>query len=197
MARPSTHPVGLRESVWTDPVPVREWMAAPAVTIGVRATVREAIDLMKASKIRHLPVIDEDGRLVGIVTDRDLRQMVFDPVVQERLGEAAEIIKVRTVREVMTWGVVTVRPDTGIRQAASLMYEQKVGALPVVDQGRVLGILTERDVLRAFQHLVRERTATVRPIREAHGGEFYDYGFPEPSWGEPWEEHGGEQGGAH
>ena len=193
MAR-AKQPAERNEPVWLDPVPVSQWMAAPAVTIASGATVREAIDLMKARKIRHLPVVEEDGRLVGIVTDRDLRQMLFDPSIQERLGEAPGIVRGRLVREVMTWGVVTVRPDTGIRQAASLMYERKVGALPVVADGRVVGILTERDVLRAFGRLVRERTTTVRPISEPSGGDFYDYGFPEPSWGEPWEEHGGEQG---
>jgi acetoin utilization protein AcuB len=186
-------PAGRRGLAWADPIPVKEWMAAPAVTITSGATVHEAIDLMKGRKIRHLPVVEEDGRLVGILTDRDLRQMIFDPSVQERLGEAAELLKTRTVREVMTWGVVTVRPETGIRQAARLMYEQKVGALPVVDHGRVVGILTERDVLRAFERLVRERTATVRPIGDADAGDFYDYGFPEPSWGEPWENTGGER----
>jgi CBS domain-containing protein len=186
---------GRREPAWADPVRVKEWMATPAVTIASAATVREAIEVMKARGIRHLPVTGEDGRLAGIVTDRDLRQMIFDPSIEARLDEAAELVKSRTVREVMTWGVVAVRPDAGVRQAARLMYEQKIGALPVVDHGRVVGILTERDVLRAFESLVRERTATVRPIAEAQSdGDFYDYGFPEPSWGEPWEELGGGQG---
>ncbi len=169
-------------------------MAQPVVTIPEDALVGETVELMKAKKIRHLPVVDGNGRLVGIVTDRDLRQMIFDPSIQERLGEAAAVLKTRTVREVMTWGVVTVRPENGIGQAARLMYEQKIGALPVVDQGRVVGILTERDVLRAFERLVRERTTTVRPIGETRSeGDFYDYGFPEPSSGEPWENAGGER----
>jgi CBS domain-containing protein len=177
---------------WPDPVPVKAWMTRPAVTIRAAAPVREAAALMKARTIRHLPVVDDADRLVGIVTDRDLRQIVFDPAIQDRLGEVAEILEGLTVREVMTWGVVTVTPATGIRQAARLMHEQKIGALPVVADGRVVGMLTERDVLRAFEDLVRDAVATVRPLRGAAAREGdYEYGFPEPSWGEPWENRGG------
>ncbi len=180
-----------REAVWANPVPVSEWMTAPAVTIASSASVREAVELMRARKIRHLPVVEEDGRLVGIVTDRDLRQMLFDPFLQDELEKAAAIVMGRTVREVMTWGVQTVRPDMGIRQAARLMHEWKIGALPVVQAGRVLGVLTERDVLRAFEQLVRERTATIRPIEPPRElDEFYEYGFPPPSWSEPWTNEG-------
>ena len=173
---------------WPDPVPVTEWMTRPAVTIRAAAPVREAAALMKAREIRHLPVVDDADRLVGIVTDRDLRQIVFDPAIQDRLGEVAEILEGLTVREVMTWGVVTVKPATGIRQAARLMHEQKIGALPVVEDGRVVGMLTERDVLRAFEALIRERVTSARPMAAAPApGALYEYGFPEPSWGEPWQ----------
>ncbi|MBI4254041.1 MAG: CBS domain-containing protein, partial [Candidatus Rokubacteria bacterium] len=90
------------EPAWPDPVPVKEWMTTPVATISAGAPVREAVALMKMRKIRHLPVLDDGGRLVGIVTDRDLRQMVFDPVIQERLGDLAEALGALTVREIMT-----------------------------------------------------------------------------------------------
>jgi acetoin utilization protein AcuB len=171
---------------WPDPVPVKEWMSEPAVTIRAVAPVREAFELLKTRKIRHLPVVDERGRLVGIVTDRDLRQMVFDPAIQERLGDV-DVLEGLTVREIMTWGVITVRPQTEIRQAARLMHEQKVGALPVVDAGRVVGMLTERDVLRAFEALIRERVKGVRALAESPSlGEPYDYGFAQTLREEPW-----------
>ena len=182
--RPVTRP----EPEWPDPLPVKEWMTTPVATIRADAPVREAVELMKTRKIRHLPVLDDGGRLVGIVTDRDLRQMVFDPVIQERLGDVVETLGALTARDVMTWAVLTVRPESGIRQAACLMHEQKVGALPVVDDGRVVGILTERDVLRAFEALIRDRVTRVRPLAGAPArGQLYEYGFPEPSWGEPWQ----------
>ena len=179
------------EPEWPDPVPVKEWMTTPVAIIGAGAPVREAVELMKMRKIRHLPVLDDDGRLIGIVTDRDLRQMVFDPAIQERLGDVVEALGALTVREIMTWAVITVRPESGIRQTARLMHEQKVGALPVVEDGRVVGMLTERDVLRAFEALIRDRVTSVRPMAEAPAlGELYEYGFPEPSWGEPWQNEG-------
>ena len=182
------HSVARQEPAWPVPVPVKEWMTTPVATIRADAPVREAVALMKLRKIRHLPVLDDGGRLIGIVTDRDLRQMVFDPSIQERLGDLAEALGALTVREIMTWAVLTVRPESGIRQAARLMHEQKVGALPVVADGRVVGMLTERDVLRAFEALIRDRVTSVRPMAEAPAlGELYEYGFPEPSWGEPWQ----------
>jgi acetoin utilization protein AcuB len=164
---------------WPKPVPVKDWMGQPAVTIDAGATCRAAIDLMKARRIRHLPVVDLD-RLVGIVTDRDLRQAVFDPAIQERLGEALEILESRTVRDVMTWAVISVGPQTGLRQAARLMYEQKIGALPVVAAGRVVGVLTERDVLRAFEALAPEGVTRARPLETGGGDDVYEYGFPPP-----------------
>jgi CBS domain-containing protein len=176
-------PVKRLEPEWPDPVTVREWMSRPVTTIGADAPVRQAAELMKNRKIRHLPVVDHDDSLIGIVTDRDLRQMIFDPVIQERLGEVVEALDALTVREIMTWAVITVRPETGIRQAMRLMREQKVGALPVVASGRVVGMLTERDILRAAEALIRERVKNVQPLAEAPDlGKLYEYGFPEPSW---------------
>ena len=171
------------EPEWPDPVTVREWMSRPVTTIGAAAPVRQAAELMENRKIRHLPVVDHDDLLIGIVTDRDLRQMIFDPLIQERLGEVVEALDALTVREVMTWAVITVRPETGIRQAMRLMREQKVGALPVVERGRVVGMLTERDILRAAEALIRERVKNVQPLAEAPAlGKLYEYGFPEPPW---------------
>jgi acetoin utilization protein AcuB len=174
------------EPEWPDPVTVKEWMTQPVTTIGADAPVRQAAELMKTRQIRHLPVVENDGRLIGIVTDGDLRQMIFDPMIHERLGDVVEALGGLTVRDIMTWAVITVRPDSGIRQAARLMREQKVGALPVVEAGRVVGMLTERDLLRALETLIRDRVKSVRPLAEAPVlPKLYEYGFPEPSWGEP------------
>jgi CBS domain-containing protein len=173
------------EPEWPDPVTVKEWMTQPVTTIGTDAPVRQAAELMKTRQIRHLPVVENDG-LIGIVTDRDLRQMIFDPMIHERLGDVVEALGGLTVRDIMTWAVITVRPESGIRQAARLMREQKFGALPVVEAGRVVGMLTERDLLRALETLIRDRVKSVRPLAEAPVlPKLYEYGFPEPSWGEP------------
>ena len=145
----------LEALVWPEAgIRVRDCMTRSAVTIHSDALVRGAVDMMRKRKIRHLPVVDRGARLVGIVTDRDLRQVVFDPGSGDRLGGLAGALGALTVGEVMTWGVVTVRPETEIRRAARLMREQRIGALPVVEGGRVVGILTETDVLRAFQDVL-------------------------------------------
>jgi acetoin utilization protein AcuB len=135
---------------------VKNWMARPAATIRSDALVRGAIDLMKTRRLRHLPVVGHGGQLVGILTDRDLRQVIFGPAVQRRLPNLSEALKTLTVQEIMTRGVVTVRSTSEIREAARLMHKRKIGALPVVDGNRVVGILTESDVLRAFQSVLAE-----------------------------------------
>lgn len=137
-------------------VRVADHMSRGVATIHADALVRGAAQMMRTRRIRHLPVVDRSGRLVGIVTDRDLRQVIFDPAIQSRASRAAEALGRLTVRDIMTWGVITARPDTPIREAARRMHEQKIGALPVVEGERVVGILTESDVLKAFQDVLAE-----------------------------------------
>jgi acetoin utilization protein AcuB len=145
------------------------------------APVAVATRLLRTHKIRHLPVVDGDDRLVGVVTDRDLRQVVFDPRIQEALGDTTLTLRGLRVREVMTWGVLSVRPDTELRAAARLIRERKIGALPVTEGGAVVGILSETDVLAAFDEMLGRRVATIRPLADAAApGEPYEYGFPLP-----------------
>jgi CBS domain-containing protein len=129
--------------------------------------------------IRHLPVLDARERLVGIVTDRDLRQVVLDVAIG-RVGADAEGAGDLGLRDVMTWGVVTVKPATELREAAHVMREQRLGALPVVDEaGHVVGILTERDLIDALQALLRERLVRPSPATGEPDGT-YDLGFELP-----------------
>jgi CBS domain-containing protein len=149
---------------WPERIRTRERMSRAPVTTRWDATIGSAWTLMRTRKIRHLPVLDDARRLVGIVTDRDLRQVILDPSIQEQLGQTPEALNILTVREVMTWGVVTVRPDTDIRQAARIMHEQRIGALPVVENGRIVGILSETDVVRTFIEVLGEGVLS-KPVR--------------------------------
>ncbi|HEY7540795.1 MAG TPA: CBS domain-containing protein [Methylomirabilota bacterium] len=152
---------------WPDTgISVADYMTRSPATVHSDALVRGVVDMMRKRKIRHLPVVDREGHLVGIVTDRNLRQVIFDPTIQERLGDLASMLNTLTVRDVMTWGVITVRPEAQIREAARLMRERKVGALPVLDGERVVGMLTETDVLRAFQDVL-DRGVLSKPYRWA------------------------------
>jgi acetoin utilization protein AcuB len=171
---------------WIATVPVERWMRRPVVTIGMGVSVREAAALMRERRLRHLPVLDAGERLVGIVTDRDLRQVIFDAAIG-RVGEDTDRLGDLSVREVMTWGVVTVTRATDLGAAASVMRERRLGALPVVDEaGHVVGILTERDLLDALQALLRERIVRPSPAAGEPGGT-YDPGIEPPPNADPWQ----------
>ncbi len=170
MAGRGKHPVVHAPPAWLKPVYVRSIASRPVITIAADAPAREAGEIMRAEKIRHLPVLDAEGRLAGIVTDRDLRQVIFDPSIRERLGAAADALAGVLVREVMTWGAVTVHPDSDVRDAALLMHELKISALPVVDNGGVVGIVTAHDLVAALVDALRTHVTTARPIAAPPAG---------------------------
>jgi CBS domain-containing protein len=136
---------------------VRDVMTQDPITIDPEAPLATAAAVMRERRVRHLPVTDETGRLLGIVSDRDLRSALIAPAMAEYLSVAArrrlrgvgeELAHLR-VRDVMTWDAVTIEPDAPVARAAAVMFEARVGSLPVVADGRLVGIVTERDVLRA------------------------------------------------
>ena len=133
---------------------VRDWMSRQVTTVRPETKLDAAAALMRDRNVRHLPVVDGVGRLVGIVTARDLRQALFAPAVLAERTDLPAVLGTLTVGDVMTRGVVSVRAVTTIREAARVMHERRLGALPVVEGGRLVGILTETDVLRAFQELL-------------------------------------------
>jgi acetoin utilization protein AcuB len=102
---------------------------------------------MRDSGIRHLPVVGEAGQLLGILTDRDVEHAAFVPALAEVLGWEPRWVKAPRVRDVMTWSVVTTHPDVGLRRAALIMFQRRIGSLPVVDSGKLVGVLTGQTVL--------------------------------------------------
>ena len=158
----------LEALTWPEGIRVRDRMSRAVVTIHGDARVHRAVDLMKSKRIRHLPGIDENGRLAGIVTDRDLRQAIFNPRLYEGRVAAAISLKDITVGDVMTSAVVATRPEQAIREAARLMHERRIGALPVVDHDKVVGILTETDVLKAYEDVLTEG-GLAKPYRWGFG----------------------------
>ncbi len=134
----------------------RDLMTRPVVTFRQGMTVGAAATAMKARKIRHAPVLDDEGHLVGIVTDRDLRQVILEPAIRDAFEDLTRTLKVLTVKDVMTWGVMTVGPETSIRQAAHVMHANKIGAVPVVEHGRVVGMLTSSDVIKTLIQMLDE-----------------------------------------
>jgi CBS domain-containing protein len=121
----------------------------PAVkTLGRNDQLSLADDVMRAERIRHLPVLDEEGQLCGIVSQRDMFRGALAAALG--YGELAQrkLLGTLVVKEVMTTDVVTTTPQTSIAEAARLMLERKIGCLPVVDGGRLVGMLTESDFVK-------------------------------------------------
>lgn len=129
---------------------VKDVMSPQVITIGPSDTCLEAVGRMHRSRVRHLPVVQREGRLCGIITDRDLRHYLFSPSVFPGLGVTSmdTLLKAAAVADLMVTDVVTVAPEAALGEAARLMLERKVGSLPVLEDGRVVGILTETDMLR-------------------------------------------------
>jgi len=128
---------------------VRELMTGAPITVSPETSVFDARRLMLKERIRHLLVTD-DRRLVGIITDRDIRLNLPSQATSLSMWEVNYLLAKLTVGQVMTKGVIIIGPDREARTAAQLMLEHKVGALPVLDGEVLIGILTETDILRAF-----------------------------------------------
>ncbi|HKJ65416.1 MAG TPA: CBS and ACT domain-containing protein [Desulfopila sp.] len=135
---------------------VTESMNTDLVTIGPDATLDQARLLMEARNIRHLPVIDENEKLLGIVSDRDMRSAQPSSLLGAEEYEAAMAqIMGRKVEEIMTRDPLTISVFYTLQDTLLVMQKRKVGALPVVDEdGRLKGIMSTRDLLRAFVNIM-------------------------------------------
>jgi len=129
---------------------VREVMSRDVVQIGPAESCLDAVVRMQRARVRHLPVVNRDGLLVGIVTDRDLRHHLFLPRIFEALGAkpVQDMLDAVHVAEIMSTDVLTVESDASLGEAAATMRKNRVGSLPVMDRGRMVGIVTEVDILR-------------------------------------------------
>ena len=137
---------------------VRGLMTGSPITVPPDTAVLDARHLMTNQRIRHLLVtLGED--LLGIVTDRDIRLNMPSQATSLSVWELNYLLTRLTVSEVMTRSVITIGPDREARDAAQVMLEHKIGALPVVDRGRLIGILTETDLLRAFVKIADDTAA--------------------------------------
>lgn len=128
---------------------IRQWMTPNPVSVTPETTVPDAALIMRKGGFRRLPVL-ENGRLVGIVTDRDLKEAMPSSATSLSIWELNYLLAKLPVREVMSRPVITVDEDATLEQAARLMLENKLGGLPVVSKERLVGIVTVTDVLRAF-----------------------------------------------
>lgn len=133
---------------------VRYYMRTPAVTINIAAPLSDALALMREHDIRRLPCVIDTGELRGIITQGDIRGADVMRLAGLDPLDIAEALRNVKVYEVMTEHPISISPETGLREAALLMIENKIGGLPVVDDHKhVVGIITESDL---FEILVQQ-----------------------------------------
>jgi len=129
---------------------VAKRMMRNPVSVDENDSMKKAMDLLKERDIRHLPVLKDGEKLVGIVTERDIKQASPSPATALEIREIYYLLDKVKVKQIMTRRPYTISSTAPIEEAALIMREKKIGCLPVVDAGRLVGILTETDLLDAF-----------------------------------------------
>ena len=141
---------------------VRELMTPNPVTVRPDTPVPDALRLMRERKVRRLPVIDSHGRLVGIVSDKDLLYASPSPATTLAVWEIPELLGKLKVEKVMTHDVITVAEKTPLEEAARIMADKKIGGLPVMQGPDLVGIITETDLFKSLLELLGGRRSGVR-----------------------------------
>jgi acetoin utilization protein AcuB len=141
---------------------VREWMSRQPVTITMDVSITEALRVMRQRQVRRLPVLDESGNMVGIVSESDLLYASPSPVTSLSIYEMHDLLTRLKVSELMAKDVITVTPDTPLEEAARIMADSKIGGLPVVEDGRLVGIITETDIFKVFLEMLGARERGIR-----------------------------------
>ncbi|MFZ5908550.1 MAG: CBS and ACT domain-containing protein [Chloroflexota bacterium] len=136
-------------------------MSHPIISIAPDMPVHDALNLFKREHIRRAPVI-KDSKLIGIVSDKDLLNASPSPATSLSIWEMNYLMSKITVAEVMTKEVLTVEESTPIEEAARIMADNKVGGLPVLRDGHVVGIITETDLFKIFLELMGAREKGIR-----------------------------------
>jgi len=137
------------------PLLVRDLMHKELISVTPETSLRDAILTLVSNRVKRLPVLDNSGKLVGIVTDRDLRLASNSPLLEHSAKQAEEALSKHKVSEIMHQGVITVDDDAPIVEAAKLMRVSSVGGLPVVNKaGDVIGIISRTDLLDQLIRMV-------------------------------------------
>jgi len=127
---------------------VANWMTKSVLTIKPQDTLKQARELMTKHRVNQLPVVVNDN-VVGIVTDRDVRDAYPSSMRLLRGKEIDDFAEWYTVEEVMTYNVITIAPEVSLREAAQRLRKQRFGAVPVLEHGKLVGIITRSDILDA------------------------------------------------
>ena len=128
---------------------VRDIMSEQVVTISADDSLSTVEDIMTLGRVRHMPVV-RGGHLVGVVSERDLLRASLSSLIEFGNEQRRAFLQVVEIKRVMSAPPVVIDPDASVKEAALVMAERKIGCLPVLEGGRLVGMLTETDVLRYF-----------------------------------------------
>ncbi len=135
---------------------VRDWMTRFPITVNRRVSVFQAREIMDDEQVRRLLVLDDEDCLLGVVTSGDLREVSPSPVSSLSFFERREALEEIPIEEIMHQDPITIPPDATIQEAADLMFQNKIGGLPVVEDGELVGVITQSDLLRGLVRMLDE-----------------------------------------
>lgn len=159
MARQTTSSARRPSAIRRAEPKVRDLMTPNPYTLQPRDTLAALYDLMDAHRVRHVPIVDADGELAGLLTHTDLATAALGSLSDLPLSQERDLLQRRRIREVMVTEVETVDPDTALAEAATTLFENKIGCLPVVEGSRLVGILTESDFVRRYVEEAEKTTS--------------------------------------
>ncbi len=162
LADPKIREANLGTQAREDLMLVKERMSTRTIVAAPDLPVPEALNVMRKEHIRRLPVVDKRGKVVGIVSDKDLLHASPSPATSLSVWEVTYLLGRIRVRDVMTSKVITVTEDTPVEDAARIMADNKIGGLPVVRDGSLVGIITETDLFKLFVELLGAREPGIR-----------------------------------
>ncbi len=162
------------------PLLVRDLMTENVFTLGRRDDLAVLYDLKDGEHIRHIPVVDEAGRVVGLVTHRELLRAALGSEPDHPLLLQREVLEGRTVGEIMLTAVETIGPDRPVGDAAQIMLDNRIGCLPVAQGGKLVGILTEADLVKCLVGMIPGVHVTLRAGGQPPPGKGRKGGAEEP-----------------
>ncbi|MDA3824076.1 MAG: CBS domain-containing protein [Bacteroidales bacterium] len=138
---------------------VNRYMTKNPVVVTQNATLADARDLLKTNQIHRLPVVDQKGHLIGIVTEKDILYATPSSMTTLDVYEIHSLFAKLTIKDIMTNNVISINSDTHVEEAAKIMADNNIGGLTVVDNKMVVGIITESDLFKVFINMfgVREK----------------------------------------
>jgi len=129
---------------------VSDWMTKKVFTVTANDTIVDAIKMMQEKQIKHLPVVGDPGKVAGIMSDRDIKEYTPSKVSSFDVHELNYILYTTKVKSVMKKKVVVTTPGTPIEEAAMSMFDHQIGCLPVVENGTLAGIISDKDLFRVL-----------------------------------------------